>query len=175
MNDEWYTPARYLDAARAVLGPIDLDPASCATANQFVQARRFYTAADDGLEQEWQAGSVFLNPPYSRGNMRQWIGKLIGHYPGDVQAAILLCNACTSEQWFKPLWNYPICFPNHRIRFLGADGQPGPSPRYSNAFVYFGPETALFVETFAQFGAVVGRFRPALRQWPQQAALPLAI
>jgi hypothetical protein len=38
---EWYTPPAYcLEFVRAVLGTIDLDPASCALAQKTVQAKR---------------------------------------------------------------------------------------------------------------------------------------
>ena len=49
-SNEWYTPARYVDAARLTLGSIDLDPASCEAANKIVKAKTFYSKDRDGLE-----------------------------------------------------------------------------------------------------------------------------
>lgn len=61
-NNDWFTPPQYLDAAREVMGGIDLDPATHLTAQKVVQASTFYTKEDDGLSKEWH-GRVWLNPP----------------------------------------------------------------------------------------------------------------
>src|SRR6266849_1217818 len=39
---EWYTPKKFIDAARKVLGEIELDPASSQQANRIVKATTFY-------------------------------------------------------------------------------------------------------------------------------------
>jgi hypothetical protein len=44
-QNDWRTPRKFLDAAREVLGAIDLDPASGPEANETVKAAKFYTKA----------------------------------------------------------------------------------------------------------------------------------
>jgi DNA N-6-adenine-methyltransferase Dam len=166
---EWYTPARYLEAVREILGAIDLDPASCEAANRIVQARCYFTAADNGYMREWR-GNIFLNPPYGwcypdgrrkeKGGISSqghWAKRLIEQYQaGNVTAAVLLINANTGEQWFQALWDFPICFVNRRIQFIPGEGtDPRKQPTKSNALVYFGPHPERFTEVFRQFGPVV--------------------
>ena len=61
----FYTPPHIIEIARACMGGIDLDPASCATANETVRAPRFYDVKQDGLKQPW-FGRVWMNSPYGR-------------------------------------------------------------------------------------------------------------
>lgn len=59
---EHYSPAAIVEAARVTLGHIDLDPASCAFANELVGASQFFDAEQNGFKIPWQ-GRIFLNPP----------------------------------------------------------------------------------------------------------------
>ncbi len=74
--NEWYTPQDYIEAARFVLGEIDLDPATHAVAQDWIQAKEFFTEQDDGLTKEWH-GRVWLNPPYSREKIKPFINKTV--------------------------------------------------------------------------------------------------
>jgi ParB family chromosome partitioning protein len=60
---EWYTPSKYVEAARQVLGEIELDAASCELANKWVKADKYFSIEDNSLWQMWQAKTVWLNPP----------------------------------------------------------------------------------------------------------------
>lgn len=155
---EWYTPPEYVAVAREVMGAIDLDPASCAEANEWIKAARFY--ADNGLSREW-AGRVWLNPPYGRdeshrSNQEKWSAKLIEeHVTGRVKQAHLLVNSATGNKWFQPLWAYPICFVDHRIKFRVPDGAKKDQPLNSNVIVYMGLYREKFARAFSALGRIV--------------------
>jgi len=106
-NVEWYTPQNIIEAARLTMGKIDLDPASCETANRTVKATRFFSLVDSGLAQEWH-GRVWMNHPFGRDNNALWIKKLIGEYEsGRIVQACCITFASTSEEWYRPLLSYP--------------------------------------------------------------------
>ena len=50
-ENEWYTPSRFIESARIVMGTIDLDPASSALANENVKASTYFDEKTNGLEQ----------------------------------------------------------------------------------------------------------------------------
>lgn len=60
------------------MGGIDLDPASCAQANDIVRADRYYSIEDDGMTQPW-FGRVWLNPPYG-GQAEHFVERFIEFY-----------------------------------------------------------------------------------------------
>ncbi len=156
-QNDWRTPRKFLIAAHAVLGGIDLDPATSAEANETVQAARFYAEEDDGMAQPWK-GRVWLNPPYG-GLARLFVERLVREYEvGNVTAAITLVNSHPTETaWFQQLFRYAICFVRGRIDFGGPSREVSTNSTHGSAIAYLGPDVEAFATQFAEFGAVVRR------------------
>jgi ParB family transcriptional regulator, chromosome partitioning protein len=170
VSAEWYTPKKYaLAVCRAFGCDIDLDPASCAEANEIIQARRYYTRDQDGLKQSWCAQNVYLNPPYGttgltdhkrsahsgKANIRLFLDKLLAEWQaGMIGQAIVLVRADPSAQWFSPLWQFPVCFVPGDIRFHAPGGKLA-KHRFGSCFVYLGSRVEEFSEVFREYGNVV--------------------
>jgi hypothetical protein len=161
-SSEWYTPERYIEAVRRVLGGIDLDPASSEMANKTVRAGAYFGRGNDGLAPDWW-GRVFLNPPYGRTAGGDSLAAafcnkaLEEHRAGRVSRCIILVNSLHSQSWQAPLYAFPICLVHHRIQFVSRDGEENKSPTFQNMFVYLGDGAQSFAEVFGALGYVVGR------------------
>ena len=160
-SSEWYTPERYIEAARLAMGGIDLDPASCALANQAVRAARYFARSDDGLQQQWH-GRIWLNPPYSdyKGQAAEWAGKLLAeHTAGRVSQAVMLVNLSTSYQSAMQQVASAglVCIVDHRIRFYTPGGQAERPPQ-ANVIFYLGERRRQFYEWFKRFGVVLAGY-----------------
>jgi hypothetical protein len=158
-ESEWYTPPEYIDAAVAVMGRIDLDPASVPEANQVVGAARFWTADDDGLTRPW-AGTVWMNPPYAQPAVDRFCTRLAREYhDGAVTEACALVNNATETGWFQALLAEAatVCFPRARVKFWHPDRVSG--PLQGQAVLYLGPHGPRFAAEFLRFGPVL--FTPA--------------
>lgn len=148
-NNEWYTPKEYIDAARDVMGSIDLDPASSPTANETVKAEMYFTAEQDGLLQEW-FGNVWLNPPYSSDLIGKFAEKVTTE---DLEQAIVLVNNATETAWFEKIVSVSsaIVFPTSRVKFYRPDGTIG-APLQGQAVLYIGANAERFLQVFSRFG-----------------------
>lgn len=155
-ENEWYTPADFIAKARAVLGGIDLDPASSSMANATVGAAQFFSESDNGLERDW-AGNVWLNPPYAQPAIAHFAEKMVAEWAtGRVTAAIVLTHNYTDTAWFHVLARKAsaICFTRGRVRFESPSGELA-APTQGQAFFYFGNEVDIFSDVFGQVGFVV--------------------
>jgi hypothetical protein len=142
---EHYTPPGIIAAVVECLGTIDLDP--CSDPGATVPATTHYTK--DGLSKPW-AGTVYMNPPYGR-EIDHWVTKLCEeHQDGGVTEAIALLPARTDTQWFKRLRDYPCCFIEGRLTFIGND-DPAPFP---SAVFYLGGDIGKFCRHFSALGDV---------------------
>lgn len=155
-NDEWFTPQEFVESARAVLGHIDLDPASCEEAQEYIRAGKIYTKENSALVQDakWE-GKVWMNPPYSR-VIRFFIEKLVSEIEaGNVTEAIVLTNNGTETNWFQDLNKYSsaICLTKGRIHFI-RNGEPTNNNNKGQVFTYIGNNPERFRDVFTQHGTV---------------------
>jgi len=151
-HDDWQTPLRIIEAARATLGGIDTDPSTCKEWNDgTVQAKTFYTKENSGLDNDWH-GRVWLNPPWSMSD--RFVAKLREEIRiNRVTSAVLLVNGiCMMAKWFAPLWWQPICFA--KIPFKPPKGKAKLTTPFS-VLAYFGDQKAAFFEHFSAHGPIV--------------------
>lgn len=156
-DNEWYTPAKYIGAAVAVMGGIDLDPASAAAANEIVGATQIWTKDDDGLVKPWR-GRLWMNPPYAQPLVGSFCTRIAREYDttraGAVTQACVLVNNATETTWFQEMTAQAsaMCLPRGRVEFWHP--QKKSAPLQGQAIVYLGPESELFCAEFVKFGVV---------------------
>lgn len=159
--DDWHTPQEFSDAARQVMGSIDLDPFSSVSANQNIKAVRIFTEADNGLGKEWSSPdtrTVWMNPPYSKGASAKAVEKFLEQYDvGAFDQAIVLMNSSTDTNWWHRMVDVAnaVCFTKGRISFEGAGGKKKAGNTKGQVFFYFGRKAKTFKRVFSEHGKVL--------------------
>jgi hypothetical protein len=105
-TDERYTPRWLLDAIVEALGPIAYDP--CSPSHNPTGAARFTCLPDNGLETDWLelsgGGLVFVNSPFSNGNLLRWSNKVCDwHVRGCEIVQLTPIDGTTA--WFECLFD----------------------------------------------------------------------
>lgn len=175
---EYYTPVEIIEAARRVMGAIDLDPASSARANCVVKASRFFDEQVNGLSQDWH-GRIWMNHPFHAGwnacddsckrktcekrghvyhdipSNADWVSKIEREYEsGRMIAACCITFASTSEQWFQPLAKRPQCSLSPRTNYRLPDGSTLKGVSKGSVVTYYGNDLDRFAREFEAFGVV---------------------
>lgn len=117
-KDMWGTPDEIFLPLNAEFN-FTLDP--CCTIGT-AKCPMFFTPDEDGLKQDWSGHRVFVNPPYSRGNIDKWMQKCVEESKKENTIVVALIPASTSSEWFHEyiIGNAEIRFVKGRINFVGA-------------------------------------------------------
>jgi hypothetical protein len=136
-----------------VLGDFDLDPCAADPRPWACAATNWTT---HGLEREW-FGFVFLNPPYDRYTVAEWVARLAQHGRG-----IALLHARCETKWFRPVWDHAaaILFLANRIHYHRPDGSRHPANSGAPpVLVAFGDEAVQRLHRCGIPGALVTDWR----------------
>lgn len=134
-TSEWYTPPHVFEAIGLTF---DLDPCSPPGGLDWIPARDYYCAADDGLVKAWH-GRVWLNPPYGK-EAGAWVQRLAEHGNG-----IALVFSRTDVRWWHSAASLAtaVCFIEGRLTFIAGAGQSAPGNSGGpSALLAFGQECA---------------------------------
>ena len=177
-NNERYTPEYIIQLARKTMGKIDIDPASCKVANDFlVKADKYFDKETNGLLQEWN-GKIWLNPPYERGLIESFVDKLLEEYRSKrTTEAIILTHNASETRWYGRLLEETtaMCIVSGRIRFYAINDvnevfQPKGAPLQGQFITYLGENWETFCGIFKVLGTCL---RPVRSQNETQSLLEL--
>lgn len=94
-KDLWGTPDPLYLKLHLEFG-FTLDPCCLP---ETAKCEKYYTPVENGLIQPWAGESVFMNPPYSRGNIDLWVAKMANEIEAKTRVALLPVS--TSADWYQ--------------------------------------------------------------------------
>lgn len=118
---EWYTPLWLIDRAKAVMGSITCDPATCDAAQAYICADIAYTS--HGLSQPW-SGNVWLNPPFD--DTATWVQAFYDKWhANEFERGILLVNTTFGYKWYEQaIRTMPCVLLRERLHFIPSVERP---------------------------------------------------
>lgn len=158
-KDEKFTPLKYLESVREVLGEIELDPFSSDRANERVKAIAYFTKENNAFLHDWY-GKIFCNSPYSHGFKKSVTEYLLHEiFLGNTKEGIFLFPNDTDQTYFHKLLkseDFICCLTDHRIKFVnGWTMRVEDNPENGSAFFYYGNNKQKFHEVFQKWGTVI--------------------
>jgi hypothetical protein len=160
----WGTPLKYVRAVKHFYsGTISLDP--CSNKYSIVEAdTEFILPQKDGLKEEWNYPTIYVNPPYGsdkdRGTtIKNWLAKCaLTNEKYNSEIIALVPVATNTGHWKQSVFGkaIAICFLyDTRLKFLENGLDVGKGAPMSCAMVYWGRNYLRFYETFIEYGAVI--------------------
>lgn len=151
-TDERYTPRWLLDLVVSALGPLAYDP--CTAPHNPAGALMFaYLPTTDGLETSWsnRGGVVWVNPPFSPGNLAKWANKCAIEADQGVEI-VLLTPVDPSTGWYSMLsYAAPLALAlKRRPEYGKPDGAFGATAKQPAMLWYFGHRAKHFARCMAE-------------------------
>ncbi len=163
-SQKWGTPKKYVDAIKLFFGgSISLDP--CSNEHSIVNAEIEYTLPqNDGLEEEWNFPTIYMNPPYGadreRGTtIKNWLAKCaFVHQKYNSEILALVPVATNTTHWKQSVFGKAkgVCFLyDTRLKFLENGNGGGKGAPMACAMIYWGVNYQKFYDEFIEHGAVI--------------------
>lgn len=118
-TDDWATPQAFFDELNNRYH-FTLDP--CASETN-AKCAKYYTKVQDGLKQEWAGEVCWVNPPYSKSELKSWVKKCYDEGAKGTKIALLLPTTTCSATYFHEyvLGKAGIEFVRGRLHFNDGD------------------------------------------------------
>ena len=137
MNDFWQTPQYLFDYLNEIFN-FEFDGA--ANDNN----RKCEKFSNDSLNQDWNYKSIWLNPPYSRGNLPRFMEKA---YKESLKGCSVVCLVPLDITGWVRNWvinKSEIWIPDERVCFMNPDTRElGSSPSKGSMIVIYGPKATV--------------------------------
>lgn len=160
----WCTPPKYVEAVKKVFsGAVELDP--CSNQWSIVGAKEAFALPErNGLAEEWNYKTIYVNPPYGADRKRKttikhWLYKCAhAHKKYDAEVLALVPVAVNTSHWKEYVWGNAtaVCFLyDTRLKFLEKGNGRSKGAPMACAMIYWGARYEEFFQVFREFGAVV--------------------
>ena len=163
-SQRWGTPFKYVQAIKRFFGgSISLDP--CSNEYSIVGAEtEFMLPKNDGLKEEWNYPTIYMNPPYGADRetgttIKNWLVKCTTtHKKYSTEILALVPVATNTGHWKKCVFGEAraICFLyDTRLKFLENGQDIGKGAPMACAMIYWGHDYDKFYDIFIEYGAVI--------------------
>jgi phage N-6-adenine-methyltransferase len=146
-SDEQTTPRWVFDGLTDIFC-FNLD---AAATKENALCKMYYDQHSNGLESRW-GSSTWCNPPYSRGQVIQWVSKAADEYLWHENSSLLLLQGDISTKWFRKA--HDTCRAmfglGKRLKFNGAKD----CAKFGSIFVLYGYNKTKFKALEKNFDGV---------------------